>query len=203
MAKKTKIFYVITKGNWGGAQRYVYELATALPRAEFDTTVIMGEFEALEKKLAGAGVKTIKIPELGRDINLAKDLKSFWQLLKIFREEKPQIIHLNSSKIGGLGSLAGRLAGVPKIVFTVHGLAHNEQRPGWQKVLIKFSHWLSLIFSHEVITVADCLKKQIINWPLISKKITTIHNGLPTIKFFEKSVARRELFAGHNDRFWM
>jgi L-malate glycosyltransferase len=31
----------------------------------------------------------------------------------------------------------------------------------------------------------------------------TIYNGLPTVKFFEKSVARRELFAGHNDRFWI
>lgn len=203
MAQKTKIFYVITKGNWGGAQRYVYELATALPRAEFDPTVIMGEFEALEKKLIGSGIKTIKIPELGRDISFAKDLKSFWQLLKIFRKEKPQIIHLNSSKIGGLGSLAGRLARVPKIIFTVHGLAHNEQRPGWQKTLIKLSHWLSIILCHEVITVADCLKDQIIKWPGVRAKVTTIHNGLPVIKFFEKSVARRELFAGHNDRFWI
>ncbi|MFA6254101.1 MAG: glycosyltransferase family 4 protein [Candidatus Paceibacterota bacterium] len=203
MAEKTKIFYVITKGNWGGAQRYVYELATTLPRADFDTTVIMGEFEALEKKLVGAGVKTIKIPELGRDINFAKDLKSFWQLLKIFKKEKPQIIHLNSSKIGGLGSLAGRLAGVPKIIFTVHGLAFNETRPNWQKSLIKLSHWLSIILCHQVITVADCLKNQISSWPFIKNKLVTIYNGLPTIKFFEKSVARRELFPGHNDRFWI
>ncbi|MFA5022738.1 MAG: glycosyltransferase family 4 protein [Candidatus Paceibacterota bacterium] len=203
MLNKTKIFYLITKGNWGGAQRYVYELATALPRAEFEVTVIMGEFETLEKKLAGMGIKTIKIPELGRNVNFTKDLKSFWQLLQIFKQEKPQIIHLNSSKIGGLGSLAGRLARVPKIIFTVHGLAHNEERPGWQKTLIKFSHWLSFIFSHEIITVADCLREQIFDWPFVMNKVTTIHNGLPPIKFFEKSVARREIFAGHNDRFWI
>lgn len=203
MAEKTKIFYLITKGNWGGAQRYVYELATALPRADFEVTVIMGEGEILEKKLAGAGIRTIKIPTLKRDIALLAEWQSFWFIWQLFRREQPTIVHLNSSKAGGLGSLASRLARVPKIIFTVHGLAHNEQRPGWQKALIKFSHWLSFIFSHEIITVADCLRKQIIGWPLVINKVTTIHNGLPTIKFFEKSVARREIFAGHNDRFWI
>ncbi|MFA5001322.1 MAG: glycosyltransferase family 4 protein [Candidatus Paceibacterota bacterium] len=203
MTPKIKIFYLITKGNFGGAQRYVYDLATALPRTEFETTVIMGEFETLEKKLMGAGIKTIKIPTLGRDINLIKDLKSFWQILKILKKEKPQIVHLNSSKIGGLGALAGRMTGVPKIIFTVHGLAFNEKRPGWQKVLIKFSHWLSIILCHEVITVADCLRQQINSWPGVNRKVTTINSGLPPIKFFEQSVARRELFAGHNDRFWI
>ena len=203
MAEKIKIFYVITKGNWGGAQRYVYELATALPHSEFEATVILGEGEILANKLNGAGIKTTKVPSLGRDVNFLKDFESFRQLYQIFHQEKPQIIHLNSSKIGGLGALAGRLARVPKIVFTVHGLAFNEKRPAWQKVLIKFSHWLSLVLCHQVITVANYLKNQIDSWPLVQNKVITIHNGLPTIKFFEKSVARRELFAGHNDRFWI
>ncbi len=203
MIPKIKIFYLITKGNFGGAQRYVYDIATALPRTKFETTVILGEGKILEKKLASSGIRTIKIPELKRDVNILADLKSGWIIWQLLRREKPQTIHLNSSKIGGLGALAGRLAGVPKIIFTVHGLAFNEKRSGWQKVLIKFSHWLSIILCHEVITVADCLRQQIDSWPGVSRKVTTINNGLPTIKFFEQSVARRELFAGHNDRFWI
>ena len=203
MTEKTKIFYIITKGNFGGAQRYVYELVTALPRADFEITVVLGEGEALEKKLAGAGIRVIKIPSLKRDINFLADLKSFWAIWRLLRQEKPQIIHLNSSKIGGLGAFAGRLAQVPKIIFTVHGLAFNENRPAWQKWLIKFSHWLSIILCHQVITVADCLKEQVIAWPGLKNKVFVIHNGLPTIKFFEKSVARRELFPGRHDRFWI
>jgi len=163
----------------------------------------LGEGEILEKKLIGAGLRVIKIGSLKRNVNFLADLKSGWAIWQLLRQEKPQIIHLNSSKIGGLGALAGRLAGVPKIVFTIHGLAFNEKRPNWQKVLIKFSHWLSIILCHEVITVADCLRQQIESWPGVSRKVTTINNGLPPIKFFEQSVARRELFAGHNDRFWI
>jgi len=194
-----RIFYLITKGNWGGAQRYVYELATALPRGDFEATVVLGEYETLEKKLSGAGLRTIKIASLKRDVNLVNDLKSFWQIFKLLWREKPDIIHLNSSKIGGLGALAGRLAGVPKIIFTVHGLAFNEARPAWQKTLIKIIHWFSIILCHQVITVADCLRDQINAWPWIKNKAVTIHNGLPPIKFFEKSISRREILPKHND----
>ena len=41
MAKK-KVTYVITKSNWGGAQRYVFDLATNLNREEFEVSVALG-----------------------------------------------------------------------------------------------------------------------------------------------------------------
>ena len=56
---KTKIFYLITKGNFGGAQRYVYELATNLPKNQFDVTVILGEGDILKKKLDAADLRTV------------------------------------------------------------------------------------------------------------------------------------------------
>lgn len=200
---KQKIFYLITKGNFGGAQRYVFDLATGLPKANFEVTVIMGQGKTLEKKLELSGVKTCRIESLGRDVNLWLDLKSFALIwLKLWRE-KPDVIHLNSSKIGGLGALAGRLAGIRKIVFTVHGLAHNEKRPSWQKSLIKISHWLSMIFCHEIITVAENLRQEIIAWPGLAQKVTTINNGVAPYKLFDKSVARREIWPGHSDKFWI
>lgn len=203
MIKKTKIFYFITKGNFGGAQRYVYDLATSLPKADFEVTVAFGEGDILQNKLTRAGIRTIKIPALKRDVHLLSDIQSFWTIWLLLLKERPDIIHLNSSKIGGIGALAGRLAGIKKIIFTVHGLSFNETRPGWQKWLIKFSHWLSFILSHKIITVADCLNKQINTWPQIGQKITTIHNGLSPIKFFDRTVSRREILPKHQDKFWI
>lgn len=203
MGQKTKIFYLITKGNFGGAQRYVFDLASGLPRADFDISVVLGAGEILEKRLRGVGIRTLKINSLKRDVKIGQDIKAFWEIWLLLIKEKPDVIHLNSSKIGAIGALAGRLAGVKKIVFTVHGLAHNEQRPSWQKFLIKFSHWLSFVFSHQIITVADCLNKQIIDWPLVKDKTTVIYNGLPNIKFFDKTLSRREILPNHNDKFWI
>ena len=52
MASKKKILFAVTKGNWGGAQRYVFDLATNLPGEEFEITVMCGDGERLENKLA-------------------------------------------------------------------------------------------------------------------------------------------------------
>ena len=46
-ATKQKILYIITKSNFGGAQRYVYELATNIPKGKFDIAVAFGQSGAL------------------------------------------------------------------------------------------------------------------------------------------------------------
>ena len=40
--EKKRILYVITQGEWGGAQRYVFDLANGLAD-QFDITVAVGE----------------------------------------------------------------------------------------------------------------------------------------------------------------
>ena len=56
MAKK-KILYAITKSDWGGAQRYVYDLATSLPEDQYDITVVLGNSGTLEEKLKTARIE--------------------------------------------------------------------------------------------------------------------------------------------------
>ena len=125
-----KILFVITKSNWGGAQKYVYDLANELhrPNAEFEVAVAFGQEGQLAGKLREAGITTHPIRSLQRDVSVIADIKSFFELLRLFKTQKPDIAHLNSSKVGGLGALAARVAGVPKIIFTVHGWPFWETR---------------------------------------------------------------------------
>lgn len=167
---RKKIFFVITKSNFGGAQRYVYDLATALPVNEFDVSVVFGEGGELEEKLKNVGIKTIRIETLQRNVSFFKDLKVFFELIKIFRREKPDIIHLNSTKIGGIGSFAGRISEVPKIIFTAHGWAFNEKRNAVSKIFIAFLQWLTVLFSHTTIAVSQSMANQILKFPLDSQK---------------------------------
>ena len=48
---KIKILYIITKSNWGGAQRYVYDLARGLPQDNFEIAVAAGGSGLLMEKL--------------------------------------------------------------------------------------------------------------------------------------------------------
>jgi len=199
MTKKQKIFYLITKGNMGGAQRYVYDLATNLPVDNFDVTVITGDLPAqagggeLERKLKIANIKTHKIDGLIRDVSLTNEWQVFWQLIKLFKAERPDIIHLNSSKIGALGALAGRLTGVKKIIFTGHGWAFNEKRPWWQRMIIYKLHWLTVFLSHTTIAVSEKTKEQLSRLPLIKNKFVVIHNGLSPVNYLSREEAREEL----------
>jgi glycosyltransferase involved in cell wall biosynthesis len=207
--KKKKILYGITKSNWGGAQRYVFDLATSLPKDTYEVSVLLGQEGVLEQKLQTAGIRTITLGNISRDIHLIKDLFVLIKIIKIFRREKPDIIHLNSSKMGLLGALAGRLTGLPKIIFTGHGWAFNEDRSKLQKKIIHLLHLLTIILSHRTIAVSEQTKNQITNNKYLLKKIITIQNGIDKIDFLDKNTARENILKKLStnidikNRFWL
>lgn len=192
---KKKILYLITKANWGGAQKYVFDLASEMAQqGDYEIVVGFGEpFGELSNKLEEAGIRTIKINGLRRDINFFDEFRVAKSLWKIFKEEKPDVIHLNSPKIGGLGSLLGRLVGIKKILYTAHGWSFNEDRPLWQRFLIKYFSWLIILFSHKTIVIAKKEHKQVIDWPLINdEKLVHIYNGIKPIYFLNRDEAQSE-----------
>ncbi len=191
--KKTKILYIITKGVWGGAQKYVYSLATELPKEKFEAIVVCGEGEILKNKLESSGVRVISIQNLKRDISVFDEVKNFSRLYKIIKYEKPDVIHLNSAKASGLGALAGRLLGVKKIIFTAHGWTFNENRNFFSKSVIWVLSWITAILCHKVIVIATREKRQAMYMPFIGKKIKLIRNGIEEINFLEKEQARNLL----------
>jgi len=192
---KTKVLFVITKSNFGGAQKYVYDLATSMPKDKLDVTVALGGSGLLIHKLNEEGIRVLPIPSLARDVNTASDLSAFFELLSIFRNERPDVVHLNSAKAGGVGALAARLARVPKIIFTAHGWAFNEERSRLQHFIIKFFSWITVLLSHKTIAVSDAVKNDARNWPLIGNKIIVIKNGIKEPEFYTKDGAREKLFA--------
>jgi len=213
MRSKKKILYVITKSNWGGAQRYVYDLATNLPKDRYEPVVVIGGFGALKTKLEETHVRVIPLSYLGRDINIFYDVAVLASLTWLFLKEKPDIVHLNSSKIGGLGALAARsyngiqkakkLSAVinyspsTKIIFTAHGWAFNEPRNYLSKKLIIFLSWITIFLSHHTITVSKQDTLRVHNMPAVSDKGSCIHNGIPEKKLISKKEARAALFGGH------
>jgi len=192
---KKKILFVITKSNWGGAQRYVYDLATSLAKKDFEVKVALGGRGPLKDKLDVVGVEVITIPHLVRNVNVFNELKVFFDLVKIFNREKPDVVHLNSSKVGGLGSLAGRLARVPKIIFTAHGWAFNEDRSIISKLIIRILAWMTMVLSHNMIAVSKAIKKQVKNWLFVSGKIKVVYNAVQDIGFRNR-IESREILLG-------
>jgi len=64
-----------------------------------------------------------------------KDLRSFWQLYWIFKQERPFIVHTHTPKAGTIGMLAACIAGVPVRLHTVAGLPLLEAKGIKRKLL--------------------------------------------------------------------
>lgn len=191
---KTKICYVITKGVWGGAQKYLYSLAIGLPKDQYEVVVMTGEGNILKQKLEERGIKTYVIGSLKRDVSIIAEIKSFFELMKIVWRESPDVLHLNSPKASGLGAVAGRLCFVPKIIQTVHGFTWNEDRKMASKVSISFFSWLTVMLCHKTIVIASKEEKQVKVLPFVrDSKIVLIRNGVEKIDFKEKSTAQKEI----------
>ena len=190
--KRKKVLYLITKSNWGGAQRYVYDLASTLDRTLFEPVVALGGDGPLKERLYHAGIKTISIESLTRDVSLKNEWLFAKELWSILRAEKPDVFHVNSSKAGGVGTFVGRLVGIKRIIFTAHGWAFNEDRPKAQKILIGFFHYVTVLLSHKTIAVSKAVMEQM-NWPFALKKMKLIYPGRTIGAMYNKQEAKEHI----------
>ncbi len=191
---KKKICYIITKGNWGGGQKYVYNLATSLPKDKFETFVITGEGKILKNKLEDKGMRVYEISSLKRDMSFISEIKTFWSIFKIVQKEKPDVLHLNSPKASGIGAVVGRILLTPNIIQTAHGWSFNENRNLLSRFLIYIFSWITVALCYKTIVIAKNEKKQALSMPFIrEKKVALIRNGIEEIKYIEKNIVRDAL----------
>ena len=190
--KKKKILYIITKSNWGGAQKSVYDLATRMPGEQFDVSVALGGNGTLATKLAAANIRTINLPFLERDISFLRDGLAFFSLILFLWRERPDIVHLHSSKIGAMGAVAARMSCIPRIIFTAHGWAFREKRLLPVRLFIVFFQWITVMMSHANIEVSNITKHEA---PLFFPrgKIVVIPNGIAEPHFLSRDEARAHL----------
>ncbi|HET9215526.1 MAG TPA: glycosyltransferase family 4 protein [Terriglobia bacterium] len=135
---KTKVIHVITKLELGGAQKVTLMTLERLSRDRYDLALVTGP-EGLLVDWANRidNLDRVWIPSLIREVRPVQDFKTLWSLLKLFRREKPVIVHTHSTKAGILGRWAARLAGVPFIFHTAHGFGfHDFQRPAVKRFYV-------------------------------------------------------------------
>lgn len=196
-----KILYLITKSNYGGAQKYVFELAVAAQKAGHTVAVACGGTGSKEAglgilatKLAEVGLRVLPVKNFMRDMSLGRDVLAFIEVLLLLRRERPDVLHVTSSKAGAIGAAAGRLAGVPKIIFTSHGLTMDETwRPRWQRLLITIGTWLTIRLCHHSIMINSETYERTHSLPHLEGRVSLIKNGVAPIHFLDTAVARAKL----------
>ena len=201
MKESKKLLFLITQGVVGGAQKNVFDLARSFKDSYDVSVAIGGESDSdLFGKLESQKIKTRHLKFLGRDINIFDDFLVFFEILKLYKKEKPDIIHLHSSKVGLIGSIASFFYKLTtnnyklKTVFTAHGWIFKEDLPRLTRSVAVFTSWLAAKFQDKIICVSeDDFNKALQNKIASPKKIFVIYNAVSPDKILTKEKARIEI----------
>jgi glycosyltransferase involved in cell wall biosynthesis len=133
--------------------------------------------------LESAGIKHISI-QITRSFTPLRDLITLYQLFKIIRREKFDIVHTHTPKPGLLGQLAAKLAGTPIVINTIHGFYFHDNMNGlWRSFYILMekiaARCSDAILSQNSEDISTALKEKICP----ESKIDYLGNGIDTHHF--------------------
>lgn len=167
-----------------GVQRVSLEELLRINSQTVDRYLIYKERGELTEFANSAGIKSIFINSLVREINPINDLMAFYTLYKLFKKEKFDVVHTHSSKTGVLGRIAAKLAGVPMVVHTVHGFSFPAAQNKLTKLIYFIMEFVGSKFSDKIICLHQDDKNIAVN-KLKTKEanITIIPNGVNVEEF--------------------
>jgi len=166
--RKHKVMFLITSLSMGGAERHVLLLAKEMLKYESFEPIIatLSSGGVFYQKAIDAGIRVIYLKRFNR-----YDLSTIIRLFILLKKEKISILHSHMYFSNFIGRIAGRLAKVPIIISTEHGISL------WKNKFLIFFDRFSHKLSDRIITVSELSRQVRINREKIDKnKILTIHN---------------------------
>ena len=174
-----KVINIISDTNIAGAGKCLINFCKNYDDKKFDLIVIIPKGSALKAELKKTKVRLIEIDGLK---DKSWDFKALFKLIKIFRKEKPSIVHTHASSTA---RLAAKFAKNCKIVFTRHSVFPVSERikKGLGRFIYKTSNEL---LSDKIIAVAEAAKDNLTEGGINPEKIDVILNGVEEIKEISK-----------------
>ena len=171
-----RICHVMTADLWAGAEVQLATTASYLAECpDLDVTAVLFNDGRLADELRRLGIDVTIIDET-RHSSLAIILS----LTRLLIERRIDLVHTHRYKDTVLGTIAAKLAGVRRVVRTMHGL--REPMSGWSRV--KFGAYEALDdlmlrgCADRVIAVSHRMAGTLIANGHKSAQVTTIHNGI-------------------------
>ena len=197
----TKILHIITRLDMGGSAQNTFLTCLNLSR-KFDMVLVCGlsqesnmtdsEMKVVDKQIYDArinGVKIVQIPSLVRRISPVNDVRTLFDLVRIIKTEKPDVVHTHTSKAGILGRLAAIIARVPLLVHTPHGHVFVGH---FGPMLSKIFLWVERLFAFltdRVVVLTEGESRDYTDFNVYPRdKHVKIHSGVDIEKFKQNSV---------------
>jgi glycosyltransferase involved in cell wall biosynthesis len=139
------------------------------------------------------GFRVVNVPFARRLTPLAH-IKAFRSLVRLFRAERPDLVHAHMPISGFLARAAARVAGVPRVAYTCHGFLF-KQEGSWLRRSVAFvmewigGHCTDVFMTVSAVEAADARRLRIF------RGATAIGNGRDPAVFHPDPAARARIRA--------
>lgn len=197
---KKRVLFIITQSELGGAQRFLSNLISHLDKDVYEFLVAVGSSGNGDflRVLKAEEIPCQTLKFLRRDPALS-DISAVFEIRNLIKNYRPDVLFLNSSKAGFIGSLASifptRINAL-KVVYRIGGWSFNDPWPKWKRWLWIILEWLSAKWKDVIIVNNQRDLKQSKKLRIKSRGQTVlIHNGIEVYKLdiLQKDEARTKL----------
>lgn len=168
-----KVMQVSSDTNIGGAGKCILTFLKFFSRDEFDISVALPKGSLLSPLCLKEGVRVFEIDAMA---DKSMDFSAVSKLMRLFRAEKPDIVHAHASMAA---KIAAKLCGI-KVVYTRHSVFEPPARltHGIGKAL---SGAVNNFTADRIIAVAEAAKDNLTKTGVSEKKITVLLNGVEAL----------------------
>ena len=139
----------------------------------------------------GLGVRHVAIGSLTRSWDVRADLRAARELWRVLRHERPDVLHTHNPKTGVLGRVLGRLARIPVVVNTCHGLWAGPGDPWPKRAVVLAVEGAAAQLSHAELYQNDD-DRQALRAVVPARRARVVGNGVDLQRFrFDRSGRER------------
>ena len=165
--------------SYGGGERYLELLFGRLDRTRYRAMLICPEPGPFVGRMKARGVET-------HLVHLVPLFNPFalWRLTRLLRRERVTILQTHGARANFYGRIAGRLAGVPVIISTVHNSLKDYEVCSLTRWFYITALRLTLPLAHRIICVSDSNRRDLVDEsPAAAARIQTVYNGVDPSAF--------------------
>lgn len=155
---------IFCKGFLRELQAEGYEVIAAAARDDY-----FDEFARTE------GVPVVEV-KMSRQISLLSDIRSLWVLYRLFRKERPDMVHSMTPKAGLLSMIAACMAGVPIRIHTFTGLVWPTAS-GVKRLILKTTDRITCLCATHIVPEGEGVKRDMIAGKITRKPLRVLGYG--------------------------
>ncbi|MFA9559335.1 glycosyltransferase [Evansella sp. AB-rgal1] len=177
MKSACRVIHIIGGGEFGGAEDHIIHLLKELKNENMNPLVVCFYDSIFAEYLREQGIR-VKVLDYGRF-----DLRLLFALMKLLKEENPDIVHTHGVKANFFGRIAAKRVGISPVVTTVHSiLKYDYEHP----IAYRLAYMLERStrdLTDYFIAISNKIQDQLLEDGINSSKVQIIHHGIDTNKF--------------------